>query len=130
MEKKKRQVMKRILVVDDEPNVRLVYKEVLSDGGYRVLEAESAKETFDILRVEPIDLVVLDIKLKSESGLDVLQRIANEFPNIPVILCSAYVSFQNDYTSWLADSYIVKSSDPEELLREINRVLDKKGDSK
>jgi DNA-binding response OmpR family regulator len=118
--------MSRILVVDDEPNVRLVYKEVLSDGGYEVLEARSAKETFDILKSEPVDLVVLDIKLRCESGLDVLQRITKEFPSLPVILCSAYVSFQNDYTSWLADSYIVKSIDPEELLNEVNKVLSKK----
>jgi len=119
--------MNKILVVDDEPNLRLVYKELLSDEGYQVLEAESLKETFEILNREPVDLVVLDIKLRSESGLDVLQRITKEFSNVPVVLCSAYVSFQNDYTSWLADSYIVKSSDPEELLKEIKRVLGKRG---
>jgi two-component system response regulator (stage 0 sporulation protein F) len=118
--------MRKILVVDDEPNVRLLYKEVLSDGGYEVLEAESAKESFDILKDEPVDLVVLDIKLGSQSGLDVFQRIANEFPDLPVILCSAYVSFQNDYISWLAESYIVKSSDPEELLNDVNKGLNKK----
>jgi DNA-binding response OmpR family regulator len=122
--------MNKILVVDDEPNLRLVYKEVLSDEGYEVLEAESIKETFDILNREEIDLVVLDIKLRSESGLDVLQRITKEFSNIPVVLCSAYVSFQNDYTSWLADSYIVKSSNPEELLKEVKRVLSKRGKTK
>ncbi len=122
--------MNRILVIDDEPNLRLIYREALSEGGYKVLEAESSQETFDILKRETVDLVVLDIKLRSESGLDVLQRIANEFPNLPVILCSAYVSFQNDYTSWLAESYIVKSSDPEELLGEVNKVLNKKGESK
>jgi DNA-binding NtrC family response regulator len=118
--------MSKILVVDEEPNVRFVYREVLSDRGYEVLEAESGKETFDILSREPVDLVVLDIKLRSESGLEVLQRITKEFPNLPVILCSAYVSFQNDYTSWLAESYVVKSSDPEELLEEVNKVLSKK----
>lgn len=122
--------MNRILVVDDEPNLRLVYREVLGEEGYEVLEAESVKETFDILNREPVDLVVLDIKLRSESGLDVLQRITKEFPTLPVVLCSAYVSFQNDYTSWLADSYIVKSSDPQELLREIRRVLSKRGKTK
>ena len=122
--------MNRILVVDDEPNLRLVYKEVLSEEGYEVLEAESIKETFEILNREAIDLVVLDIKLRSESGLDVLQRITKEFSNTPVVLCSAYVSFQNDYTSWLADSYIVKSSDPEELLKEVKRVLSKRGKTK
>ena len=119
--------MKRILVVDDEPNIRLVYKEVLSEEGYEVLEAESARDAFDILGRQPVDIVVLDIKLRWESGLDVLQRITREYPDTPVVLCSAYVSFQNDYTSWLADSYIVKSSDPEELLREVNRVLTKRG---
>src|ERR1700739_945197 len=108
--------MDRILLVDDEPNIRLVYKEVLGDGGYQVLEAESVREIFNILSCELVDLVVLDIKLRLESGLNVLQRITNEFPNLPVILCSAYVSFQNDYISWLAEGYIVKSSDIDELL--------------
>ncbi len=73
------------------------------------------------------DLVVLDIKLRSESGLDILQRITREFPNVPVVLCSAYVSFQNDYTFWLADGYIVKSSNPDELVREVKDVLENRG---
>ncbi|MDA2920471.1 response regulator [Desulfobacterota bacterium AH_259_B03_O07] len=119
--------MNRILVVDDEPNIRFIYKEVLNEEGFEVAEAESVNETFDILNRENIDLVVLDIKLRSESGLDILQRITREFPNIPVVLCSAYVSYQNDYTSWLADSYIVKSSNPYELVREVKGVLQKKG---
>src|SRR3972149_2802402 len=119
--------MDRVLIVDDDKNVRLVYKEVLSDAGYEVLEAESGKETFDILDHEPIDLVVLDIKLRAESGLDVLQGITKKFPKLPVILCSAYASYQDDYTSWLAESYVIKSTDPEELLREIDKVLHKRG---
>jgi len=119
--------MNRILVVDDEPNIRFIYKEVLNEEGFEVAEAESVNETFDILNRENIDLVVLDIKLRLESGLDILQRITREFPNIPVVLCSAYVSYQNDYTSWLADSYIVKSSNPYELVREVKGVLQKKG---
>lgn len=119
--------MRKILIVDDEPNVRLVYKEVLSEKGYEVLEAESSRETFDILNRESIDLLVLDIKLRYESGLDILQRVSKQFPQIPVVLCSAYISFQNDYTSWLADSYIVKSSDPEDLLKEIEKIIEKRG---
>ena len=118
--------MSRILVVDDEPNLRLVYNEELSDEGYEVLEAESGKETFEILNHEPVDLIVLDIKLGSESGLDVLQKITKQFPDIPVILCSAYSAFQDDYTSWLAESYVVKSSDSDELLKEVKRVLNKR----
>ncbi|MGH7799165.1 MAG: response regulator [Thermodesulfobacteriota bacterium] len=118
--------MEKILLVDDEPNIRLLYKELLNDEGYKVLEAETGKASFDILRREPIDLVVLDIKLRSESGLDLLQNLTKEFPNLPVVLCTAYSSFQDDYISWLAEAYIVKSSDTEELVKEIKRVINKK----
>ncbi len=118
--------MSKILLVDDEPNVRLVYREVLAEKGHEVLEAESGEETFKILNAEDIDLVVLDIKLRLESGLNILQKITKDFPDIPVVLCSAYVSFQNDYTTWLAKSYIVKSSDPDEFLSEVNNALAKR----
>ncbi len=115
--------MKRILIVDDDSNIRLLYKEVLCEGGFDVLEAESGQETFNILNKEGIDLVVLDIKLRFESGLEILQKISKQFPQIPVILCSAYLSFQDDFKSWLADSYLVKSTDPYELVREVDRIL-------
>jgi DNA-binding response OmpR family regulator len=118
--------MKKILVVDDDPNIRFLYNQIFSEKGYRVLEAESGEEAFDSLGNQEIDLVVLDIKLRLESGLDILQRIVKEFPNIPVILCTAFASYQDDYISWLADSYIVKSSDPNELLEEVNDVLSKR----
>ena len=122
--------MEKILLVDDEPNIGLFYKEVLCEEGYEVLEAESGKESFDILRREPIDLVLLDIKLRSESGLDVLQNLTKEFPNLPVVLCTAYSSFQDDYISWLAEAYIVKSSDTDELLKVIKKILNKKRSTK
>ena len=65
--------MMKILLVDDEPNIRLVYGEALNDEGYEVLEAESGEETFRILSREPVDLSILDVKLRFESGLNVLQ---------------------------------------------------------
>ncbi|HEX9667653.1 MAG TPA: response regulator [Thermodesulfobacteriota bacterium] len=118
--------MKKILVVDDDPNIRFLYNQLFSEKGYEVLEAESGKETFYILNNEEINLVVLDIKLRLESGLNILQGIAKEFSNIPVVLCTAFASYQDDYTSWLADSYIVKSSNPYELLKEVDDVLSKR----
>jgi DNA-binding response OmpR family regulator len=118
--------MKKILVVDDDPNIRFLYNQIFSEKGYKVLEADSGEEAFDSLSNQEIDLVVLDIKLRLESGLDILQRIVKEFSNIPVILCTAFASYQDDYLSWLADSYIVKSSDPNELLEEVSDVLSKR----
>jgi DNA-binding response OmpR family regulator len=119
--------MSKILVVDDEQNIRFVFNELLTEEGYDVFEAQSTEDTFDILNRELIDLVLLDIKLRSESGLDILKRITWEFPDTPVLLCSAYVSFQNDFETWLADGYIVKSSDPEDLLEKVDKVLKMRG---
>jgi two-component SAPR family response regulator len=73
------------------------------------------------------DLILLDIKLKNESGLDLLQRIVKERHNLPVILCTAYSCYKDDFSAWLADGYVVKSSDLTELKHEIRRVLEKKG---
>jgi DNA-binding NtrC family response regulator len=120
--------MATILVIDDEASIRLLYEDVLTEEGHTVLTAESGSEGLRQLGEQPLDLVVLDIKLKSESGLDVLQRIVSQYPGVPVILCSAYISFQDDYTSWLAERYVVKSSDPAELLQEVNKVLKQKSE--
>lgn len=118
--------MKKILVVDDDPNIRFLYNQLFSEKGYRVLEAESGKETFEILNNEEVCLVVLDIKLRLESGLNILQRIVKEFSTIPVVLCTAFASYQDDFISWLADSYVVKSGNPYELLTEVRDVLNKR----
>lgn len=119
--------MERILLADDEPNVRLFYSDVLTDHGYDVFQAESSNEVLELIECQPPDLVVLDIKLGTANGLEVLQRIVRDHSDLPVILLSAYASFQDDYTSWLAESYILKSSDPGEFLQEVDRVLNRTG---
>jgi two-component SAPR family response regulator len=69
---------------------------------------------------------VLDIKLKNESGLELLQQIVKDRHEMPVILCTAFSCYKDDFSAWLADGYVVKSSDPQELKDEIKRVLAKK----
>lgn len=118
--------MKKLLVVDDESNIRLLYRQELADEGYDVTTAATAVEAVGHLEGKTFDLVVLDIKLKNESGLDLLQRIVKERDNLPVILCSAFSYYKDDFSAWLADGYVVKSSDMTELKDEIRRVLDKR----
>lgn len=115
--------MPTILVIDDEANIRLMYEGLLKDEGYDVIATETGADGLRALEEHAVDLVLLDIKLKAENGLDVLRRIVRQHPQVPVVLCSAYISFQDDYTSWLAERYLVKSGDPTELLQEIKRVL-------
>ena len=111
--------MPKILFVDDEPGLRLLYFDEFSEEGYEVFTAADCSEAAQRLEAGDIDLVVLDIQLKQESGLGLLQNIVKKQKDLPVILCSAYNCYKDDFSSWLADAYIVKSSDLSELKREI-----------
>jgi len=117
--------MAKILVVDDEPGLRLLYTAELEDEGYEVVSAADCSSAAELLEKEQIDLVVLDIQIKQESGLEMLQKIVKERAGLPVILCSAYNCYKDDFASWLADAYIVKSSNLDELKQEIARQLNK-----
>ena len=118
--------MSRILVVDDEANICMLYTEELTEEGYEVFTASNTAEAVAKLQQSEFDLVVLDIKLKNESGIDLLQKIVKERHEMPVILCSAFSCYKDDFSAWLADGYIVKSGDLSELKQEIARVLAKK----
>jgi DNA-binding response OmpR family regulator len=118
----------RILLVDDEPDIRAVYGEMLRREGYDVVTAENAEEALYKISTEQVDLVILDIKMKGKSGLEVLEGLEKEKKkkDIPVILFTAYSSYQDEYTAWFADAYVVKSGDPTELKNEIKRLLQRK----
>ncbi len=119
--------MKRLLIVDDEANIRLLYADELKDEGYEVVTAANVAEALQKIQEGTFDLAVLDIKLKNESGIELLQQLVKERHDMPTILCSAFSCYKDDFSAWLADGYVVKSGDLTELKQEIVRVLAKKG---
>ncbi|MBN2298254.1 MAG: response regulator [Deltaproteobacteria bacterium] len=116
--------MSKVLIVDDEKHIRLLYSEELEENGYEVALASDGNDILDRIKNEKPDVVVLDIKMVSSNGLDVLQEIRNTYYNLPVILCSAYGSYKVDIKSIAADAYVVKSSDLTELKNKIAQVLE------
>jgi len=101
--------MAKILVVDDEEHIRLLYSEELSEEGYDVITAESGYKLLERIEQEKPDLVVLDIKMVDYNGLDLLQDIRNQFFDLPVILCTAYDTFKEDIKSIAADFYVINT---------------------
>jgi DNA-binding response OmpR family regulator len=116
--------MKKILIVDDEEVIRMLYGEELEEEGYEVVTAGSGRGLMEMIQREKPDLVILDIKMAEHDGLDLLQEIRKDFYNIPVILCSAYSSFKGDLKSIAADYYVVKSADLSELKQKIKMALE------
>ncbi|MBW1916656.1 MAG: response regulator [Deltaproteobacteria bacterium] len=117
--------MKIILVVDDDEKIRLLLSEELTDEGYQVLTAADAMEALKIIeRKEPLDLVVLDIRMPGMTGVELLPRIIGMREGLPVILNTAYAQYKQDFMTWAANAYIVKSSDLSELKNKIKELLE------
>ena len=116
--------MKKILIVDDEDVIRMLYGEELEDEGYNVITTGTGHGLIALIDREKPDLIILDIKMSEHNGLDLLQDIRKEFYNIPVILCSAYSSYKGDLKSIAADYYVVKSADLSELKQKIKMALE------
>jgi two-component system response regulator (stage 0 sporulation protein F) len=118
-----KQDTKKILVVEDEESLQLLYKQELSSEGYCVFSTSTAKDAMSILTKERFDLVVLDIKLPDMGGNELLEKMLLRHRNMKVVINSAYAQFKDDFSSWLADDYIIKSSDLSELKTTIHRNL-------
>ncbi len=115
--------MAHLLVIDDEGDIRHLYAAELEDEGHSVVTCGNRNDAMEQIRHQVFDLVILDIQLDQESGLELLQQISHEQENIPVILCTAYSCYKEDFSSWLADAYVVKSSNLDELKNEVRRIL-------
>jgi DNA-binding response OmpR family regulator len=117
--------MKTILVVDDDHNQRLLYEGELTDEGYNVILACDGREALQKVRESSPDLVVLDIAMPLMDGIEALGRILSKDNKLPVILNTAYSSYKDNFMSWAADAYVVKSSDLTELKTRIKEALEK-----
>jgi len=112
-----------VLIVEDNTNQRALYQEELAEEGYRVLTAADGREALAVAREERPDLVILDVNMPVMDGLDTLSYLLEIDSGLPVIINTAYASYQDSFNSWSADAYIVKSSDLSELKSTVHRLL-------
>jgi CheY-like chemotaxis protein len=116
----------KVLIVDDEENVRFLYEQELIDEGYQTVLACDGKECLEKVASEKPDIVLLDIRMPRMDGLEAIGKIIELNKNIPIIINSAYSTYKDDFMSWAADAYVVKSYDLDTLKTTIRDVLAKK----
>jgi CheY-like chemotaxis protein len=115
--------MGKLLIVEDDPSQRLLYQRELERAGYDVVTAKDGREALDLAaRVGP-DLVVLDIAMPGMDGIDAMTRMLSRDHRLPVVLNSSYASYKDNFRTWSADAYVVKSSDLSGLKNAISEVL-------
>lgn len=114
----------RILIVDDDPRLIRLVREVLSAASYEVLTSSSGGQSIEAVAMEQPDLVLLDIMLKDMDGYQVTRRI-REFSDVPIIMLTAKVTEADKLTGFDAgaDDYITKPFNSKELLARVRAVL-------
>jgi len=115
---------KKILVVEDEESLRLLYEEELKSEGYEVLTAGNGREAIELLETEKPDLILLDIVMPVMDGMEALGRIVGKERKIPIILNTSYSGYRQDFMSWAADAYVTKSADLSELKKKVRELLE------
>ena len=120
--------MATLMVVEDDKNQRILYEQELTEEGYDVVLAESGAEALEKLRKLTPEVVILDISMPGMDGIETLGKILGSERNIPVILNTAYSSYKDNFMTWSADAYVVKSSDLTELKAKIREILSRAPD--
>ncbi|MDR4509223.1 MAG: response regulator [Candidatus Brocadiaceae bacterium] len=116
--------MKTILMVEDDKNQLLLYKQVLSSEGYNVITAANGLEAVEMVKKQLPDLIVLDINMPKMDGIEAMGRILSLYRKIPIVINTAYSNYKDNFMSWSADAYIVKSSDLTELKNTIKELIE------
>ncbi len=118
--------MATILVVEDDKNQRLLYEQELELEGYEVVTASDGKDALEKIQEQLPNLIIMDINMPKMDGIETMGKILGKNKEIPVIINTAYSNYKDNFMSWAADAYIVKSSNLSELKNTVKEVLAKK----
>jgi DNA-binding response OmpR family regulator len=122
---KKTKQMKKILIIEDEKALGLLYKEELTKEGYAVTTSNDADTALEILKKKKFDLIITDIRMPGKNGIELITKIMGLRKDIPIIINTAYQSYKSDFMTWAADAYVVKSSSLDELKSKVKEFIKK-----
>lgn len=117
----------RVLIVDDSKFMRMLLADLLTRSGFEVIEAESGEQAVDVYLEERPDLVTLDILMPGRDGIETLQDLRAQAPEVRVVMVTALG--MEDYIKRAldagADGFILKPFSPEKVLETLQEVLER-----
>jgi len=120
--------MARILLVEDEESLQILYQQELESDGHEVVCVGDGKAAVRIASEMLPDVVIMDINLPDHmDGIESMSKILSQNRDIPVIINTGYSEYQDNFMSWAADAYVLKSADMAPLKEAIQSALERKG---
>lgn len=118
--------MKSILIVDDQPGIRMLLEEVFSKEGFRTLTSGSGKEALGVFEAERPELVLLDMKIPGMDGIEILKRMKKDCEEVQVVMMTAYgeLDLIEEARTWGAVRHFTKPFDVFELRETVKKLLD------
>ena len=118
----------KILIVDDDPQIRMILSDRLRANDYRVVQAGDGIQGLEAVKNENPDLILLDLQMPKMDGLDMLRRVSKEFPDLPVIILTAHGSIEQAVEAMKlgARDFLPKPCKPDHILMLVQRALEHK----
>jgi DNA-binding NtrC family response regulator len=122
----------RILVVDDDENIRKVLVAILEDEGYSVDSVDTARKAIEKTRINYYNLALIDVRLPDMEGIELLTKMRDTTPKMRKIIITGYPTLQNavEAVNKGANAYVMKPFDIEKVLKEIEEQLKKQAEEK
>ena len=117
-------MMRKLLVADDDPNIRTLLRHVLTREGYQVIEVSDGREAIEKMKETTVDLAIVDVMMPYVDGLELCEYIRETY-DIPIILLTALQQLSDKEQGYLkgTDDYVTKPFEPEELLFRITALF-------
>jgi DNA-binding response OmpR family regulator len=113
-----------ILLVEDEASIRRLYAFELKERGHEVLCASNGIDAIEMAKQHSPDLVIMDLNLPEKmDGMESMSRILGENADTPIIINTGYSEYKDDFMSWAAEAYVLKSADIDPLMEAVEDVL-------
>lgn len=123
---------KRVLIVDDEPNIRRILEVAFEKVGYKAITAENAQDALDELELHPFDCMLTDVTMPGMNGYRLQQEVAKLYPNLPVVIVTAYGSIQDAVAAIRNGAYefVTKPFDLDNLKKIVRSAVESNGTEK
>lgn len=115
---------KKILLVEDEENERLLYTEELEKEGFEIKAVPDGTVAVELVERENFDLIILDLQMPIMDGIEALGKILMKKRDLPIIIYTAYPQYKDQFLTWAADAYLTKSSDISLLKEKVLSILE------